>query len=241
MNESKPVSENALLSQREQEKIRAEVRYALIAANAARGSEPAKSRVAQLLSYLSNGFIILLVGAFISSYLVPDLQRQHEKRKRQAELMNECFSQFLIYSNSLWEEHYASLPLTQEIEIDKAVYLDYVKRLSAIKLKRYDAYARMLALAKAFRKEGEMETGSQVEASIRNYALQLNRVSSAIDYWLTGLYCTPVNRRLSPCDAFDPHFDAFDEHLKIKTLVNATGNEAKEEVAAVIVAGIVDQ
>jgi hypothetical protein len=48
------------LTEQEREKIRAEVRYALITAQEARPEEPAKTRVSQVLGYLSNGFVLLL-------------------------------------------------------------------------------------------------------------------------------------------------------------------------------------
>lgn len=239
MNESKTSPEDVLVGVRKRKRIQAEVRYAMIAAKAVHTPEAPKTCVSQAFALLSNGFVLLLIGAFISSFLVPHFQRQYEDRKRKNELMQECLSQFLVYSNSLWEEHYAFLPLTQEIEIDRSTYIDYTKRRAAIKLKRYDAYAKVLALAVSFRKNGEMAVASKAEISIRAYALELNKVSGAIDQWVTGLYCTPVNRKISPCNTFDMRFNGYDEHLKIKALIAVIGNDTKESVAAEIVTSII--
>lgn len=223
------------LSAAERTKIRAEVRYALIAAREARPAEPPKSRLARALAYLSNGFVLLLVGSLITSVLVPDFQRRYDSRKQQRVLMQECLAQFLLYSNSLWQEYYAVLPLTQRVEIDEAVYLQYVGKIAEIKLRRYDAYAKVLALSVVFQSRTQGAPEPAIDAAITRYAVDLNNASAAIDRWLTGLYCTPTTRARSPCAQFDPRFDAYDEHGKIKNLVVDLGNQGADDVAAMIV------
>ena len=139
------------LSDEERARIRAEMRYAaLVASEGAHSIEKPRSVVEKTLSYLSSGFVLLIIGAIITSGLVPYFQRQYENRKQQYGLMQECFSQFLLYSNSIWQEYYAILPLTQEVEIDKDEYLRYVKEIAQIKLKRYEAYAKVQALSIVF-------------------------------------------------------------------------------------------
>lgn len=235
---TKETDEAQTLSESEREKIRAEVRYALIAAREARPPEtPAapKGRLAQVFDFLSNGFVLLLVGSLITSVLVPDFQRRYDNRKQQVALMQDCLAQFLLYSNTLWQEYYAVLPLTQRVEIDEAAYLQYVGRIAEIKLRRYDAYAKVVALSVVFQDDGAAAGTPTVEKALKDYAIRLNIVSASIDRWLTGLYCTPTTRSHSPCAQFDPAFDAFDEHAKIKAQAVEIGNRGTDDVAAMIV------
>lgn len=229
------------LTEPERAKIRTEVRYALIAAREARPTEPPKTRLSQVLAYLSNGFVLLIVGSLITALLVPDFQRRYDNRKQQLSLMQDCLAQFLMYSNSLWQEYYAVLPLTQRIEIDEATYLQYVNKIAEIKLKRYDAYAKVRALSVVLEDKAEATASPSIDTALKNYAVNLNTASASIDKWLTGLYCTPTNREHSPCSQFDPTFDAFDEHGKIKDYVVDIGNKGTDDVAAMIVRRINQQ
>lgn len=234
MTEDKSLTDSQFdLSDEEKARIRTEVRYAVISAREARPAEKSKSVIEQILAYLSNGFVLLLIGSLITSWLVPHFQRQYEGRKQQAVLMQECLAQFLLYSNSIWQEYYAILPLTQKTEIEQNEYLQYTKEITQIKLKRYDAFAKVQSLAIVFR-ETSSSTAS-VEASLKNYAIRLNNASAAIDKWLTNLYCTPTKRIASPCASFDPTFDLFNEYTKIKNLVVEIGNQDSESVATLMV------
>jgi hypothetical protein len=203
------------LSESERVRIRAEMRYAIVAANEARPVERPKTALDWALSYLSNGFVILLIGSLITSWLVPRFQRAYEARARRTNLMQESFSQFLLYSNSIWQEYYAMLPLTQQTDLSKEEYVKYLTQMAEIKLKRYEAYAKVQALALAFR-EDENAAMSPVETALRNYAVRLNTASAGIDKWLSGLYCTPTKRDTSPCATFDPTFDAFTQYTTIQ-------------------------
>ncbi|MCK5347617.1 MAG: hypothetical protein KAR20_29615, partial [Candidatus Heimdallarchaeota archaeon] len=153
---------------------------------------------------------------------------------QQVTLMQECLSQFLLYSNSIWKEYYTILPLTQEVEINKDEYLKYLNKISEIKLKRYNSFAKVEALSIVFREDACNKPSFEEEA-IRNYAKRLNTASAAINKWLTALNCTPTEREYSPCASFDPTFDAFSEYKKIQDLVIKIGNEEGDEVAAQVV------
>jgi histidinol phosphatase-like enzyme len=155
--------------------------------------------------------------------------------------MQNCLEQFLLYSNSIWQEYYSILPLTQRIEIDEATYLEYVNKIAQIKLKRYDAYAKVLALSVVFQNQTGTKGKSSIDAALESYAVSLNSASASIDKWLTSLYCTPTNREESPCASFDPTFDAFDEYTNIKSLVVDIGNNGTNDVAAMIVTRINQQ
>lgn len=223
------------LSEEEKTRIRAEVRYAVIAAKEAHPAEKSKSVIEQVLAYLSNGFVILLIGSLITSWLVPRFQREYEARKQQAVLMQDCLAQFLLYSNSIWQEYYAILPLTQKVEIHQDEYIQYMKEIAQIKLKRYDAFAKVQSLAIVFRDGTKRDGAASVESSLKSYAIRLNNASTAIDKWLTNLYCTPTKREHSPCASFDPAFDSFNEYTKIKNLVVEIGNQDSENVETLMV------
>jgi len=234
-NGSHPSEVPPELPESEQVRIRAEMRYAMVAANEARPVEKRKSGVDRALGYLSNGFVLLFIGTLLTYGLVPHFQRAYEARARRANLMQECFSQFLLYSNSIWQEYYAMLPLTQQTDLSKEEYLKYLTQMAEIKLKRYEAYAKVQALALAFREDGNAAI-SPVETALRNYAVRLNTASAQMDKWLSGLYCTPTKRDTSPCATFDPTFDAFTQYMKIQDVVVEIGNRDTDDVAGLIVA-----
>ena len=77
-----------------------------------------------------------------------------------------------------------------------------------------------------------------LDEKLRRYAVDLNAASAANDKWLTALYCTPFSRKASPCANFDPSFDAYAEHLKIKQLVSKVGNAGTESLASEIASRI---
>jgi len=234
MTEDSPATNSQFdLSEVEKARIRAEVRYAVIAAKEAHPQEKSKSLTEKIFAYLSNGFVLLLIGSLITSWLVPHFQREYEARKQQAGLMQDCLAQFLLYSNSIWQEYYTILPLTQKVEIDQDEYFKYTAEIAQIKLKRYDAFSKVQSLAIVF-PDGTNGSAS-VESSLKSYAIRLNTASAAIDAWLTNLYCTPTKRKQSPCASFDPTFDSFNEYTKIKKLVVEIGNQDSESVATLMV------
>lgn len=227
-------STDILLSENERIRIRAEMRYAMLAVQEGRPGEKPKHFLDMVLGYLSNGLVILLIGSAITYFLVPHFQHAYERRTQQSALMQECLSQFLAYSNSIWQEYYRILPLTLEAEIDKEEYVRLMNDISQIKLKRYDAYAKVQALAIAFR-ISEHDQGSTVEQALFDYAISVNSASEAIDKWLGDLYCTPTKRPKSPCATFDPTFDAYVGYQQIQKLVVELGNERTQQVTKLMV------
>jgi len=127
------------------------------------------------------------------------------------------------------------LPLTQKAEIEQQEYLANIQTMSQIKLKRYDTYAKVQALAVAFRGD---DRGKDIEQALFNYAVRVNLASTAIDKWLTGLYCTPVKRRSSPCSSFNLAFDPYREYQQIQQMVVDIGNRDTEGVATLMVGAI---
>lgn len=222
------------LSEQERAKIRAEMRYAMLVTKKTPSPESPKSAIEKLSGYLSNGFVLLIIGSVITYFLVPLFQQQYEARKQKASIMQECLSQFLLYSNSIWQEYYTIHPLALEVEINKDEYLRYMNNINQIKLKRYDLSANVEALSIVFREDKDNEP-SPVEKSLKYYAKQTKDASIAINNWLASLYCTPVERESSPCENFDPKFNASFEYEKIRDLVAKIGNQESEKVATQMV------
>ena len=237
ITDSAPAPQPTELPDQERARIRAEMRYAMVAAQEARPAESPKKPAEKVLAYLSNGFVLLLLGSLITSFLVPQFQRAYETRARQAALKQECLTQFLLYSNSIWQEYYSILPATLETDLDKESYLKYMNDISRIKLSRYDAYSKVQALALVFR-GSDPTTLSPIESALRDYAVKVNRVSAAIDGWLREIYCTPTKREKSPCVKFDPTFDSYQGYREIQKLVVDLGNESTQQVAEIMVESI---
>jgi hypothetical protein len=224
----------AELPEQDKARIRAEMRYASLVVQELRPEAIQKSQFDKVLSVLSNGFVLLLIGSAITAGLVPYFQRDFEVKRQRVATMQECLAQFLLYGNSIWQEYYAILPLTQQQEIDMDEYLRYVKEITQVKLKRYDAFAKVEALAVVFQADAN-DKHMPVGKVLKDYAIKVNAASAAIDSWLTALYCTPLKRDKSPCATFDPTFDAFRGYTQIKQLVVDIGNEGTEGVAALMV------
>ena len=203
-------------------------------AEAAPAAEKPKSRLDAVLARLSNGFVLLLLGTLITSVLVPHFQREYEARAQRKKLMQDCFVEFLQYSNSIWQEYYSMLPLTQYTGLTRDEYLKFMGQMTQIKLKRYESYAKVEALALAFR-EPVSADASRVEVALGDYAVRLNTASGEIDRWLTGLYCEPAKGADSPCSDFDPRFDARVQFETVRTRVLRLGNKETDDVAALMV------
>lgn len=223
-----------LLTESERARIREEMRYAAEVAREAREPPQPKSTFARVLGVLSNGFVLLLIGSIITSVLVPRFQRAYDSRKQQAALMQESLTQFLLYSNSMMQEYYAILPLTQQSDLTREEYVAQLKEIAQLKLKRYDAYAKLQALATIFRHD-QPPGEPVIQDQIANFAVKLNTASAKIDRWLTNLYCTPTQRTVSPCASFDPRFDPHAEYEAIKQVVVEVANRDSENVAGLIV------
>jgi hypothetical protein len=222
------------LSESERGRIRAEMRYALLAARESVPDEKAKSRFAFLTGLTGNGFVLLLAGSLITYYLVPHFQRIYENHQQQSNSMHECLQQFLLYGNSIWEEFFTILPLTQESEIGKDQYTSHLNEIAKIKLTRYNSLVKVKSLALVFRQNsGNSDTA--IDSALSAFALQLDSVSHAIDNWIIQLYCTPTSSGASPCATFDATFDPFAEYNKIKDIVTRVGNDRSNEVAGLMV------
>ena len=215
------------LSETERARIREEMRYAIAVLKESKPAEIPKSSLEKFLGYLNNGFVLLLIGSLITSLLVPRFQRQYENRKQLASLMQECFSQFLLYTNSLWQEYYLLFPLIHQSEISKDSYNQYIKEIGEIKLKRYDSFAKLEALAIVFRKGTPKQTSS-VEAALTDYAVRVNMISAEIDTWLRNLYCAPAKCLRSARGPVDPEFSPYDSFVNLQGLMQGIQEDARK-------------
>lgn len=154
------------LSEEEKARIRAEVRYAIIAANEARPPEKSKSVINNVFSFLSSGFVLLLVGSGISSLLVPMIQQGAEQRKERASHLQELFEQFNLYSNTIYEEYLAIYPLAVQERLSEEDYNNYTQKIFNLKLKRANAYAKIQTLVVIVDKNMEKIDDKQTSKTI---------------------------------------------------------------------------
>lgn len=223
-----------LLDEDERRRLRAEARYLLLATSEARPPPPPKSALESVLGYLSNGFVLLIVGSIITSILVPSFQKKAEFRKEQVALMQECLSNFFVYSNSLWLELHTLVPLTQKAEIDEQTYLRHLGQIAPIRQQRSDAIARARALAAVFQIDTGSAQDTALTATLDEFTAHLDGAARTIERWLNGLYCTPFVRDSSPCADYDFTFDAHREYLALEKLVADVSNREASIVAAKI-------
>jgi hypothetical protein len=220
------------LSEAERSRIRQEMRYALAVWKEATPPTQPRNFLERLLSYLSNGFVLLLIGSFITSLLVPRFQQDYEEKKQRSSLMGECYAQFLLYANSIWQEYFLILPLALESEISKEDYIRYLNEISIIKLKRYDAFAKLGSAATVF--HNDTESSPNIEKALVGYAVQINKISEAIDDWLRNLYCTP-NKCLNTAEAvIDQNFIPYSSFRELQTLIKSVENHTREVTKMII-------
>lgn len=209
------------LSRTNQARIRGEIRCALIVLKQARQSA-SKNVLEKALSFLSNGFVLLLAGTLLTSFLVPIYQRQYDQNKKRVELMQDCLSEFLAYSNSIWQEYYSLFPIADESGIDHDQYNLYLNKISEIKLRRYDAFARLQGTAIVFRAWPQNE--SNVENALQKYAVEINGMSEKFDTWLRKLYCY---RARCPDEAIPPDYSPSDDFSELQHAMEETEERTK--------------
>ena len=206
---------------------------------AASDSERASNnRKSKLVDYLANGFFLLLVGSFITYCAVPHFQRQRDQRDLAVKTREECLTQFLLYANSIWREYYLVVPLVTKSHLTEQEYADQLRQLTQIKLDRYQAYAKLQALAITFRaqpKTGVLSpTRSDIEAELDKYAVEVNAISHDIDRWLRNLYCAAGD---CAGDVNEEERDSYAAFERLKGRVVAFQNRA-EQISETIVAHI---
>lgn len=141
----------------------------------------------KLLGILSNGFILLILGTLLTSLLVPNYQRKYENNKRKKQLMEECLSTYLLYTNSIWEEYFLVLPLIEIQRVSESDFIKYLNSISKARLKRYEYLSKVKALSVVFRKKNGDK--SDIENKTQNYADTISNISWNITRWLRSIYC----------------------------------------------------
>lgn len=131
-----------------------------------------------ILGFLSNGFVLLLAGSIITYFFVPALQAKFKEKQQKIDDRRECVTQFHLYANSIWQEYYVILPVDFSADLDNGAYETIINEISKIKVKRYDAYAKVQSLALAFRKNIKVKSGA--EYLLEDYAIKINTISNQI-------------------------------------------------------------
>ena len=220
-----------LLLERERARIREEMRYAAAILGELRPKKE-ESVWDKLSAFLSNGFVLLMVGAVITSFAVPLWQRSYDEQKQTQSLMEECRAEYLLYCNSMWEEFYQIHPLVSETSISKERYDAYFQKLTEIKLRRYNAYAKLQSVAIVFRSDGD--TRSDIEKQLEQYAIGVNQVSQGIDTWLRRLYCYTAQCDNEQIEIDYSSYDAFvrlhDDLDKTEKLARTISEEIVKQV-----------
>lgn len=168
-----------------------------------------------LLRPLGNGFVLLVVGALITDVLVPRYQTRQADRAARRAARQEALGQFLLYSNSRWQEYYLLPPLLTE-DLSDAAYRGLLEQLTRIKVARYDAFARLQAAALAFRKHPGTPN-QEIEDALADYAVRVNDLSTEIDGWVRNKYCWSHRCRSTPAAPLDPQFNPYDSFEQIKS------------------------
>jgi len=148
--------------------------------------QPPKPGYQRVLGVLSNGFVLLLFGSLITSVLVPHYQRLYEDRRQRSETRKECLRQFFLASNLIWQEYFLLAPVTQKATLSADEYSKLLGEINAVRVKRYDAFATVEALAVAYRDQGD---DTAVEAAIHKFAVRVNQISHQIDTWIRSMRC----------------------------------------------------
>ncbi len=161
----------------------------------------------------SNGLVLLLVGALLTGLLIPKMQQEFEYRKNRIELMRNCYEQFLQYTNTIWQEFFYYLPIINEDNITKEKLTKYKKDITDIKLKRYEAYAKIQSLAIAFRENTknviDRDDTTVIEEKIEECEGQMTEISEELDQWLNDRICFYKNKECSLAT-----------HIKINAKIN---------------------
>jgi hypothetical protein len=101
-----------------------------------------------------------------------------------------------------------------------------LQEISTIKLKRYDAFAKVQSLAIVFR--STREESSPIEGIIVEYAVRVNEISDATDTWLRNLYCAPNKCLNTAYAALDPEFVPYNGFMKLQDLMSGIQEDAQK-------------
>ncbi len=243
---SPPNEPDVDLSEEEKARIRAEVRYAVIAAKEARPPEKSKSVIDNILNFLSSGFFLLLLGSGITSLLVPVIQQGAEQRKERSSHLQELFEQFNLYSNTIYEEYLAIYPLAVQERLSKEDHSNYTQKIFNLKLKRANAYAKIQTLVVIVDKKMEETDHEQISnktekeqnynennlaSAIDHYRLKLEGTSNEITQFINEFY--EKSKNIQEGDSIDENFSR-EAVAKIYNNVNPLLTEDREPVQKLI-------
>ena len=179
---SPPNEPDVNLSEEEKARIRAEVRYAIIAAKEARPPEQSKTTLEKIFS---SSVFSLLLGAVLATgtgIISQKIQQDTENKNQQTKLSGELIEHFNLYSDTLDEEYMTVLNLGVKNKLTDKEYYDYLQKLMKITLQRNNEYAKIQTLA-------YLTDNKQISDAEKNlysaYTNKINKTSDKIydDLW----------------------------------------------------------
>ena len=173
------------LTEEQMERIRSELRYAQLVLG---GNTPRKARFDRVLGFTGNAFVLALMGVLFTYFVGPTLQRRYEAHTRRKQAAQECFTEFMKYATSPFEEYYATLPLANKSHIDEKEFDEYQGKVTAIHLQRFQAYARIQGLLTVLR---DHPSGVVAAHAVDDYAVLVREFADKLDDWLNQLRCQP--------------------------------------------------
>jgi len=186
-----------------------DIAYATVVLDEARRLQEVKrSPLGRLGKLLSHGLVLLLLGSGLTSVLVPWIQRRHQEREARIEARKDCLTQFLLYSNSRWPEYYLIVPLVVRGEVSADEYRESLRRVTEVKVARYDAAAKIEARLLAYRTKVDVRK-DDIEDAFEAYKVRVNELSGRIDAWLRNAYCYSNVCESYAAAALDPGFDPY--------------------------------
>jgi 3-methyladenine DNA glycosylase AlkC len=232
---SPPNEPDVNLSEEEKARIRAEVRYAVIAAKEARPPEKNKSVIGKVLAFFSSGIVLLIVGSFVTSLLVPSIQKQAEKREERASHLQELFEQFNLYSNTIYEEYLAIYPLAVQERLSKEDYSNYTQKIFNLKLKSANAYAKIQTLAVIVDKKVEGADNEQTsEKTEKEQCYNENDLALAIDCYRPQLEDTSNDISKLIDDFYEKSRKLKNGHFNNKNYIKEKIAKIAEDVATLL-------
>jgi hypothetical protein len=176
----------AELTEEEKRRIREELRYAHLVLGSERAER--KPRWARALDLAGSAFVLTVIGALLTYFVGPTLQRRYDEHNRRKQAAQDCFTEFMKYAVSPFEEYYATLPLANKSRIDEKVFDEYQAKVTAIHLRRFEAYARIQGQLTVLRGRSGSD---EAVAAVKDYAVTVRQFADLLDAWLNQLRCEP--------------------------------------------------
>jgi hypothetical protein len=190
------------------------------------GTREKQGKLQIFFSYLNNGFVLLLVGSLITYLLVPSIQRKYEERQHRREIMTECLKEFSLAANLIYQEFFVISAINIKTQLTDEEYIKVTSDVKAVRAKRFDAFARVKALATIFYRSGN---DVDIEEYLEDYYNETYRIGGQIDDWVRTIYCAS-----GKCINYGREKESgpagYKQYIKLQRDLEAT-REAQEKVS----------